>query len=46
MISALAAAGWVGVTAIGDTLEQARALYADVTVAIGEEVQAGPGVRA
>jgi hypothetical protein len=46
MVSALAAAGWVGVTAIGDTLEEARALYAGVSTAIDEQVQAGSGVRA
>ena len=45
MVSALAAAGWVGVTAIGDTLEQARSLYADVSAAIDEEVQAGSVVH-
>ena len=45
MVSALAVAGWVGVTAIGDTLEDARALYAGVTAALDEEVQAGSQVR-
>jgi PGM1 C-terminal domain len=39
MVSALAAAGWIGLTAIGDTLEQARALYADVNAALDEAVQ-------
>ena len=34
MVSALAAAGWIGLTAIGDTLEQARALYAAVNAAL------------
>jgi PGM1 C-terminal domain len=46
MVSALAAAGWIGVTVIGDTLDHARALYADVTTALDEEVQAGSEVRA
>jgi hypothetical protein len=45
MVSALAAAGWVGVTAIGDTLDHARTLYAGVSAAIDEEVQAESGVR-
>jgi hypothetical protein len=39
MVSALAAAGWIGLTAIGDTLEQARALYAHVNAALDEAVQ-------
>jgi PGM1 C-terminal domain len=46
MVSALAAAGWIGLTAIGDTLEQARALYADVNAALDETVQVGSEVRA
>jgi hypothetical protein len=41
MISALAAAGWIGLTAVGDTLDQARALYADVNAALDEAVQTG-----
>jgi hypothetical protein len=45
MVSALAVAGWIGVTAIGDTLEHGRALYADVTAALEEEVRAGSEVR-
>jgi hypothetical protein len=45
MVSALAVAGWIGVTAIGDTLEHARAVYGDVTAALDEEVQAGSDVR-
>jgi hypothetical protein len=39
MVSALAAAGWIGLTAIGDTLEQARTLYAAVSAALDEAVQ-------
>jgi PGM1 C-terminal domain/Pre ATP-grasp domain len=46
MVSALAAAGWIGLTAIGDTLEQARALYADVNAALDEAVHVGSEVRA
>jgi hypothetical protein len=46
LVSALAAAGWVGLTAIGDTLEHARALYADVNVALDEAAQVGSEVRA
>jgi hypothetical protein len=46
MVSALAAAGWIGLTAIGDTLEQARALYTDVNAALDEAVQVGAEVRA
>ncbi len=46
MLSALAAAGWIGLTAIGDTLEQALALYADVNAALDESVQVGSEVRA
>jgi PGM1 C-terminal domain len=45
MVSALAVAGWVGVTAIGDTLEHARALYADVTAELDGAVQAGSEAR-
>jgi PGM1 C-terminal domain len=46
MVSALAAAGWIGLTAIGDTLDQARALYADVNAALDEAVQAPSEVGA
>jgi hypothetical protein len=46
MVSALAAAGWIGLTAIGDTLEQARTLYADVNAALDETVQVGSAARA
>jgi hypothetical protein len=45
LVSALAAAGWVGLTAIGDTLEEARALYAETNAALDEAVQIGAGVR-
>ena len=46
LISALAAAGWVGLTAIGDTLDQARTLYAEATAALDEAVQVGSEVHA
>jgi len=46
MVSALAAAGWIGLTAIGDTLEQARALYADVNAALDDAVQAASAAPA
>jgi hypothetical protein len=46
LVSALAAAGWVGLTAIGDTLEHARSLYADVGAALDETVQARSETRA
>jgi hypothetical protein len=46
MVSALAVAGWIGLTAIGDTLEHARALYADVNAALDEAAQIGSEVRA
>jgi hypothetical protein len=36
MVSALAVAGRVGLTAIGDTLEEARTHYYDVKVALDE----------
>jgi hypothetical protein len=45
LVSALAAAGWVGLTAIGDTLDQARTLYADVGAALDEAVQARSETR-
>jgi PGM1 C-terminal domain len=45
MVSAHAAAGWIGLTAIGDTLEHARALYADVNAALDETVRVGSEVR-
>jgi hypothetical protein len=41
MVSALAAAGWIGLNAVGDTLEQARSLYAEVNAALDEAVQVG-----
>jgi PGM1 C-terminal domain len=46
LVSALAAAGWVGLTAIGDTLDGARALYAETNAALDEAVQVGSEVRA
>jgi len=39
MVSALAVAGRVGVTAIGDTLEEARGRYYDVKAALDETVE-------
>jgi hypothetical protein len=46
LVSALAAAGWVGLTAIGDTLDQARTLYGGVGAALDETVQARSETRA
>jgi hypothetical protein len=46
LVSALAAAGWVGLTAIGDTLDQSRTLFRDVSAALDEAVQAPPETRA
>jgi len=51
MVSALAVAGRIGLTAIGDTLEEARARYYDVKAALDETVadlapsSLAPGVR-
>ena len=36
MVSALAVAGRIGLTAIGDDLEEARGLYYDVKAALDE----------
>jgi hypothetical protein len=43
MVSALAVAGRIGLTAIGDDLEQARGLYYDVMRALDEAVDRAPG---
>ena len=40
MVSALAAAGRIGLTAIGDTLEEARASYYAAKEALDERVTA------
>ena len=40
MVSALAVAGRIGLTAIGDTLEEARAHYYDVKSALDEATAA------
>ena len=46
MVSALAVAGRIGLTAIGDTLDEARALYASVKSALDEAAaQNGTGGR-
>jgi len=49
MVSAIAAAGRIGLTAIGDTLEEARRRYYDVKAAVDEAAGATPvppaGVR-
>jgi pheganomycin biosynthesis PGM1-like protein/ATP-grasp domain-containing protein len=42
MVSALAVAGRIGLTAIGDDLEQARGLYYDVKRALDEAVDRAP----
>jgi hypothetical protein len=42
MVSALAVAGRIGLTAIGDTLEEARTRYHDVKVALDEAAGAVP----
>jgi len=45
MVSALAVAGRIGLTAVGDTLEDARARYHEVRAAL-DEVTAGLAVQA
>jgi hypothetical protein len=42
MVSALAVAGRIGLTAIGDTLEQARGLYYEVKAAVDEAAGSAP----
>jgi hypothetical protein len=44
MVSALAVAGRIGLTAIGDTLDDARANYYEVKAALDAAVDAGPDV--
>jgi hypothetical protein len=46
MVSALAVAGRIGLTAIGDDLQQARALYYDVKAAVDEAAGAASGIPA
>jgi hypothetical protein len=46
MVSALAVAGRIGLTAIGDDLEQARRLYYDVKEALDQAARVGAGVPA
>ena len=43
MVSALAVAGRIGLTPIGDDLEQARALYYKVKAALDEAAGAASG---
>ena len=40
MVSAIAVAGRIGLTAIGDTLEEARRRYYDVKAAVDEAARA------
>ena len=46
MVSALAVAGRIGLTAIGDDLDQARSLYYEVKAAVDEAAAVASGVPA